>query len=109
MKDGRTDLIFRLAGSALLLGVHAVPRWLREPARPTRRPPLLCFLCRHWGRLARKRGRKRLLLRLAPMHDYPLRGGRRTELQTRRREGIQRPGTTSAGAAANGAHCDVWW
>ena len=56
MVDGgrtdRTDLIFRLAGLALLLGVRAVPRWLREPARPSRRPlyvlRLLCFLCRRW-------------------------------------------------------------
>ncbi len=112
MEDGRTDgtdLIFRLTGLALLLGERAVPRWLREPARPSRRPMyVLRLLCRCWGRLARKRGHKRLLLRLVPTHGYPLRRERCTDLQTRRCGGIQRPGTACADAAANDAHCDVW-
>src|ERR1700679_830309 len=97
--DGRrTDLISLLAGLVRLLGERVVPRWLRECAR--RRPlygQLPCFLCfrldRHWIRLARKRGHKRLLLRLAPTHGYRLGVERRTERQTRRRGGIRRPGT----------------
>ena len=109
----RTDLISLLAGLVRLLGERVIPRWLRECVR--RRPrygQLPWFLClrlvSHGLLLARMRGNKRPLLRLAPTHGYPLRVGRRTERQTRRRGGIRRPGTVCAGAAANDAHYGVW-
>jgi hypothetical protein len=114
--DGRweTDLISPLAGLVRLLGERVVPRWLRECVR--RRPQygqLPCFLCfrlrRHRIRLARKRGHKLPLLHLAPSHGYPLRVERCTGRQIRRRGGIRRPGTVCAGAAANDAHCGVWY